>query len=42
LKAINGSTKDKDSSNPNPLSTEEELFSTFMAMKDMVEEMYKD
>jgi hypothetical protein len=36
------STKDKDSSNPNPFSTEEELFSAFMAMKAMVEEMYED
>jgi hypothetical protein len=36
------STKDMDSSNPNPFGTEEALFSTFMAMKAMVEEMYED
>jgi hypothetical protein len=36
------STKDRDSSNPNPFGTEEALFSTFMEMKSMVEEMYKD
>jgi hypothetical protein len=36
------STKDMDSSNPNPFGTEEALFSAFMAMKAMVEEMYED
>jgi hypothetical protein len=36
------STKDEDSSNPNPFSTEEALFSVFMTMKAMVEEMYED
>ena len=35
------STKDRDSSNPNPFGTEEALFSAFMAMKAMVGEMYK-
>jgi hypothetical protein len=36
------STKDKDSSNPNPFGTEEALFSAFMEIKAMVEEMYED
>jgi hypothetical protein len=36
------STKDEDSSNPNPFGTEEAFFSTFMEMKAMVEEMYED
>jgi len=36
------SKKDKDYSNPNPFNTEEELFSTFMEMESMVEEMYED
>jgi hypothetical protein len=36
------STKDMDSSNPNPFGTEEALFYAFMAMKTMVEEMYED
>ena len=36
------SRKDMDSSNPNPFGTEETFFSAFMAMNDMVEEMYED
>jgi len=31
------STKDKDSSNPNPFNTEAKLFFLFMEMKAMVE-----
>jgi hypothetical protein len=41
-KAEMASTKDKDSSNPNPFGTLEALFFAFMAMKAMVEEMYVD
>ena len=36
------STKDGDSSNPNPFGTKEALFFAFMAMKAMVEESYED
>jgi hypothetical protein len=36
------STKDVDYSNPNPFGIEEALFSAFMEMKTMVEEMYED
>jgi hypothetical protein len=36
------STKDMDSSNPNPFGIEEAFFSVFMEMKAIVEEMYED
>jgi hypothetical protein len=36
------STKDRDSSNLNPFGIGEALFSMFMEMKAMVEEMYED
>jgi hypothetical protein len=36
------SKKDRDSSNPNPFDTKEALFSVFMAIKAMMEEMYED